>query len=68
MLGVSKRRSAEKKATIEQEIMPRVKWKASNFPERRIQRTNMIKKVRRKGMARLRALEELEGCAKSLSW
>jgi hypothetical protein len=47
--------------------MPRLRWKASNFPERRIQRTNMIKKVRRKGMMRFLAREAREECANSTS-
>ena len=46
--GDEKIKSPEIKATIVQDIMPKMIWKTSNLPENTIQKANMMNQVRKK--------------------
>ncbi len=46
--GDGKSKSADKKATIVQEMTPRIRWNPSNLPENTSHTANITRKVRKK--------------------
>ena len=66
ILGESNKRSPENNATSAELITPRLIWNRSNLPERKSQKTNMMKKVSIKGRRDLSFLFEVDGL--SFDW